>query len=612
MVIERERRSYKKSNLHFGNGVKETPVNMNIDLRTFNIFCRYVLSTSSYLRIQHLMNLKKLIFAINPATYENDPEKLKRVTFIKYALEARIAYNLNDLDMILDHIYSRLTFDVDFIDLVHLEMDQKELLWVHQMVSESIKYYFVYDVTDKLLDLCTRIKTSEYAHRGELIKEFEETINDIKNKFRECTTEDGLTDMTFSLRNGEFENAITETYNLITNPSRRLITGMQGLNEMIGGGFESGRVYMFLGNTGVGKSVTLLNLIYQIKRYNKNYKTKDPTKTPCIVLLTMENTVVETITRLFDLSTSGMKGMENYSLGEVLKKLRTEGELVLDDVSPIDIVIKYKANKSINTSYLYTMVDDLEDNGYEVICLIQDHVKRIRSVYGNTDLRIELGDIVNELKVFAAEKDIPVISNCHLNRDAAKIVQEANEKSNKTDITKKLGVANVGESMLMMDNIDTAIIINLDWDEEGNKYMAFNLVKMRDKTERLYMVQPFAFESTIRLVEDVGGVPMFKEFLHMNKDINRIAGVKTSPSNILSNMNFEPNNNPLSSYGNVENYSLTPFTDREEQVEEEHKSFFDKKANVPIIKPVRFIDKGNMSKESLNNLKEELASRKVA
>ena len=79
------------------------------------------------------------------------------------------------------------------------------------------------------------------------------------------------TDMVFSLEDGNFENCITETYNMITNPSRRLQSGMQGLNEMIGGGFESGRVYMFLGTSGIGKSKLLLNIMYQIKNYNFNY-----------------------------------------------------------------------------------------------------------------------------------------------------------------------------------------------------------------------------------------------------------------------------------------------------------------------------------------------------
>ena len=42
---------------------------------------------------------------------------------------------------------------------------------------------------------------------------------------------------------------------------------MQGFNELIGGGFESGRVYMLLGVAGIGKSMTLLNFINQYLIY---------------------------------------------------------------------------------------------------------------------------------------------------------------------------------------------------------------------------------------------------------------------------------------------------------------------------------------------------------
>jgi archaellum biogenesis ATPase FlaH len=342
--------------------------------------------------------------------------------------------------------------------------------------------------------------------------------------------------MEFSLADGEFENVIRDTYNIITNPSRRLITGMQGLNEMLGGGFESGRFYMIAGTSGVGKSLTLLNIIYQIKRYNTRYRTKDPTKRPCIVLLTMENTIVETINRLWSLSVENDLGMEAFSVDEVINKLRNEGELSLNESSPIDIIIKYKPNKSINTSYLYTICDDLEDRGYEVICLVQDHVKRIRSVYANSDLRLELGDIVNEMKNFAAEKDIPVISNTHLNREATRIVEEGLRKKNQ-DVGKLLGQSNTGESMLMVDNIDCLITISLDFDKEGSRYMTFNLTKMRDKhnDKRSYFAQPFVPGSTIRLIEDAGGVPQFRESLHMVPELNNNTIIKMSGSSTMTN-----------------------------------------------------------------------------
>ena len=271
-----------------------------------------------------------------------------------------------------------------------------------------------------------------------------------------------------------------------------------------------------------------------MKRFNKFYKAKDPSKTPCICLLTMENTVVETITRLFDMVIEGSNGMGSYTAQECINKLRIEGELVVTDASPIDIVIKYKANKSINTSYLYTLYDDLEDDGYEMICLVQDHVKRIRSIYANSDLRLELGDIVNELKVFAAEKDIPVITNSHLNRDAARVLEEASRKSNQ-DAGKLLGKSNIGESMLMIDNLDCGLIITLDFDRDARKYMTFNLIKMRDKTTRTYIAQPFSLGSPIRLQEDYGGIPQFKESLYTAPELKQNTIVKLSGASAMTN-----------------------------------------------------------------------------
>lgn len=527
MVINTANSKYSKKN-------KSKPIKLNLDLMTYDILCRYVIQENSAIRMEHLVNLRKLINIIDYSTYENDPDKTRRVNFIIKALEARLDNNINDRDIILSYVNGGLNFPIDFLDYNRLNLNKNEIMYIHNLISESLQYQFVYNRIDDLQDICTRFKTSDFNNRGTIVKEFESLVDVLKTDFRHSKINDNTVDMTFSLRNGEFESAVTNTWNLITNPSRRLITGMQGLNEMTGGGFESGRVYMLLGTSGVGKSITLLNLIYQIKRFNINYKTKDPTKTPCIVLLTMENTVVETITRLFDLVIENSYGMGNYTIDEVLYKLRNEGELFLNDSSPIDIVIKYKANKSVDTSYLYTLCDDLEDDGYEVIGLVQDHVKRIRSIYPNTDLRLELGDVVNELKVFAAYNDIPVITNSHLNRDAARILEEAARKANQ-DAGKLLGKSNIGESMLMIDNLDCGMIINLDFDQEENKYMTFNLIKMRDKTARVYIAQPFIGRG-IRLMEDMGGIPQFKESLHISPEFNRgNTCIKVSGASVMSN-----------------------------------------------------------------------------
>lgn len=575
------------------------PIKLNLDLMTYDILCRYILQNNAMLKMEHLVNLRKLLSIIDYSTYENDPDKVKRVNFLMKALEARLDNNINDRDIILTYINGGLSFPIDFLDYNRIDLSKDEILWVHNLISETLQYQFIYNSIDDIQDICTRFKTSDFANRGRIVDEFEQIIDSLKNEFRHSRINDNSIDMVFSLREGVFQSAVTDTWNLITNPSRRLITGMQGLNEMTGGGFESGRVYMLLGTSGVGKSITLLNLIYQIKRYNAHYKPKDPTKTPCIVLLTMENTVVETITRLFDLVIEGSHGMANYGVNDVINMLRSQGELVLNDSSPIDIVIKYKANKSVDTSYLYTLCDDLDDDGYEVICLVQDHVKRIRSIYGNSDVRLELGDVVNELKVFAAYKDIPVITNSHLNRDAARILEEAARKANQ-DAGKLLGKSNIGESMLMIDNLDCAMIITLDFDKEENRYMTFNLIKMRDKTARTYIAQPFNPGSTIRLMEDMGGIPQFKESIHTAPEIKKSSIIKmTGASSMFNNINDvieitdeDVQNNSFSS----QKYTL------------DQNSY-----NPSIIKPIEFmIDKDLNMKNDIQMFRHQINSRSEA
>ena len=509
---------------------------LQLDLMTYDIYCRYVLQPSTMIRMEQLVNLRNMMNAIDPSTYENDPEKIKRIRFIYRALEARLENNIEDVELIITYVNGGLSFKIDFLDYDHIMLNKNEIQFVNNMVSETLQYQFLYQKCDTVLDTFTRFKTTDFNNRANIIPEIEQLTDELKNGFRIARTVDNIVDMEFSLEEGAFENTIRDTYNMITNPSRRLVTGMQGLNEMLGGGFESSRFYLLLGTSGIGKSLTLLNIMYQIKRYNTRYKTKDPTKIPCVVLLTMENTVIETITRLWSLSVEGDLGMEAYTVDEVIAKLRQEGQLVISESSPINIVVKYRPNRSINTSYLYTMCDEMEDRGYEVICVIQDHLKRIRSVYNNQDLRIELGDVVSEMKNFAAEKNIPVISNTHLNREATKIVEEGLRKGNQ-DVGKLLGQSNTGESMLIQDNVDCSIMITLDFDKDGNRHMCFNLTKMRDKmiNPRTYFAQPFIPGSTIRLVEDMGGVPQFKESLHMAPELKNNTIIKMSGASSMTN-----------------------------------------------------------------------------
>ena len=482
-------------------------LDLNLDLRTLDIMCKSLVTDNQTIRRGQLVNLRNLIHLINPDSYINDFEKSKRVSFIKKGIEARLDMNLTDPYMIMTHIYGGI-LDSDIVNFDEFKgLTGAELSWMNNMVSEALKYTHVYNNVDVLAELCSRIRSADYGSKAEIVAEFEKAINNIQNDFRRSKHED-RTEAIFSLREGYFEDIMYDTYNTLNSPRRKLVTGMQGMNELLGGGFENGRCYVYFGLPGEGKSSVVLNMIYQLKKYNKDYKTKDPTKRPCIVLLTMENTVTESVERLFGMAT-GRPAMTDFSPEGAINMLREEGELYLTDTSPIDIIIKFQPSNSVDTSYLYTLTEDLEDQGMEVIAMFQDYIGRIRSTERLQDTRLEYGAIVDEFKTYAEIKDIPIITVAQLNRDASKHIDEG-RKASKSDLVRLIGRSNISESMLILNNIDAGFLIAPETTNTGDRFLGVQRIKIRynaGNTEFVYL--PFV-GNTLKLKEDFGGLASFK------------------------------------------------------------------------------------------------------
>lgn len=498
-------------------------IDVALDNHSLDILCNMVLSRNKSVRRAQLMNITKLLDIIDPAKYINDPVKMEKYNFIRKGIEARLGLNIADPYLIMQHINGGVITD-DIVDLDHYkEIPTSEVDFMNNMVSETLQYATVYNAVDKMMDICTKFKTHEYGSKGEIVEEFKEHINNTQNEFRRSRNEDH-TEMTFSLKDGQFEDCVIETYNRAANPRKKLSTGMQGLNELLGGGFESGRTYIFFGLPGEGKSTIILNIIYQIKKYNRDYQCKDPTKRPCIVLLTMENSVEESIERLFGMATDREK-MTEFDVDSVISMLRKEGELTLSSDNPIDIIIKYKPTNSVDCSYLYTLTDDLEDQGYEVIAMFQDYIGRIRSTQHLSDARLEYGAVTDDFKVFAQFKDIPVISVSQLNRDASKKIDDGRQSS-KTDLVRALGRSNISESMLVLNNIDGGFMIAPEYTSSGDKYLGILRVKIRYSAgNNNVMYLPFSRNNTIKLLEDFGSAPLYKLTLRTSPN-----GIGATPS----------------------------------------------------------------------------------
>lgn len=495
----------------------DNKIRLSLDLSTLNMFCSYIISENRNIKRSQLINMRNLFEVMDLSEY-TDNEKSRRVSFIQKGLDARLVHGLTSTEMIVKHINGGI-LDNDLIDLNSFTgMSNAELSWINGTVAKSLDYAFIYTDVDRIIDVAMKFKGSEYNTKDEAALEFKRLIIAMNSEFRRHESR-AIADDRFSLCPEPFETSIRDVHESLSNPSNKLRTCMQGMNEMLNGGFEGERVYFYFGLPGEGKSTTLLDLAIQIKSANRDFKPKDPTKIPCIVFLTMENSVKETIERMWDMLCD-REEMTQYSVDEVMQILRDEGELYLNDDNPIDIIIKYVPGESVDTSYLYTLVEDLEDDGYECICLIQDYVKKIRSVYNsNAEIRVQYGSVVNEFKTFATIKNIPLISASQLNRDATKHIDEG-RKTNKTDLVRLLGRSNIGESQLILENIDAGFLIAPEYDMDGNKYLGIQKIKSRFKPTILTNIyQPYIARCAIKMAEDAfEQIPVYKTTMRPDGD----------------------------------------------------------------------------------------------
>jgi len=498
---------------------KDLKIDIQFDITELDLMCSYIVSENRSIRRAHIINMRNVFLMMNMSNYGDDKERIGRINFIMKGIEARLEHNLTNSTMILSHINGGFGSHVSnhFKELSNQEVD-----WINKTFSAVLADSIIYNDVDRMIELGTRFKATDYAYRGPITEEIRLFVADLNNKFRKSRAEK-VDDITFSLRDNEFKNAVLETYRQLSDPGNKLKFGVQALNALTGGGVEAGRVYTFLGLPGEGKSSTLLDIALEIKHYNKDYKCKDPTKRPCVVLLVMENGVKESVERMFNMSVR--KPMLEYSENDVVNTLRQEGDLVLTDEDPIDIIIKFRPNLSEDTSYLYTLTEDLEDDGYEVICMIQDYIKRIKSIEReyNKDMRTQLGAVINEFKIFATIKNIPVITASQLNRTATQNIDEARIK-NKSDLVRLIGRSNVGESNLILENSDWTCLIAPEYDKQKCRWLGLSLVKTRYYIPGDFYVAYIPYiNGTIKFVEDFySPVPVHKVSLREEPVLNGI------------------------------------------------------------------------------------------
>lgn len=483
-----------------------------------NLFIGYSLyPDTSKVSKMDLSNLYKLLKMTDERSYEFDVSMYARLELAKKILEARIEKGLYSFDAIMS--YCNIENDVENNKLINnissfTNLTESEIKYITRAVTDRLQYAFILLYKEIILNEFLKIDTGEFTSYKEVVAEVKEQCAQLLNDIRKADA--ATMKKSFSLKEGIFEELVTSAVSSITDPGTALVTGVQMLNDMLSPGYMPGRLYIWLGISGSFKSLMLLMSCYWIKKYNKI----ETTKTPTVLYITTENSIDESIIRLFNMSTT-CGDIRQYLPEEVAGMMRDSGGLTLDD-GDTDIVMQYYNNFEISTGDIYNIVDDLEDNNREVIAVVVDYIKRIRSISPTIDERIRLANVSNELKDLSVNLKIPVITAQQINRAGNMALDNASE-TGKEDLARFLGRGNIAQCWDIIENSDWCGILNIEVEKSSNiKYLTVKEIKKRYKsmTNITYFNQPFVDVDSIQMVEDVGwSTPAGKISLATNLNI---------------------------------------------------------------------------------------------
>ena len=339
----------------------------------------------------------------------------------------------------------------DFLDIrINEEIKDHVFEDIVKQIRLRKKIDALFNNYDELSNVLESIRDGSFESIDDLVEDYEVTIKTLYSNMMESNRSITIeAAASLDLMKDDFEhvtNMILKKY----DRSNKTPTGFPLIdNEILYGGYEPSRLYIWGGGSGAGKSTMLNNTIINSATTNP-LQIHDKARAPVrgeihrvYLYVTLENTIEEALMRtyqpLFDVTIPQM--LMDISQGVDIKK-RINDRLSENSST---IIMKYFPATTISALDLMGVVDDaIEEYGQESIAgLYIDYLDLLKTDTRYDIYRLELGHITLALKTLAVSANIPVITGTQLGRSAYKINQSS-----------ELGVDQVSESIKKVEHAD--------------------------------------------------------------------------------------------------------------------------------------------------------------
>lgn len=482
-------------------------IKIAFDVDMLNAIIKYM--RCEYVSKVQINSLYKLMKQLDFKQYAYTQDILNRLSLIKVTCKAICDEHISDDSILMTYIREHLDDADEIVSQVNFQKNQitdSECKVMADAINERLQCVYIFQEKNNIIEDLNKFDEIGFTSYYDVINSLKSRLSSLMIKLQNVSANDELI-RSFNFSDEQYMELLSRVVDKAKKPSTVLMTGIRQLNAILSPGFQSGRLYTFLGGTGRFKSGTLWNITDQIRQFNPQIIPVENGMRKVILFITMENTIYETIIRLFDMYNDTGKEIKELEVEDVAKILREKGHFEFTSDNGIDIEMRYYSDLEIATSNIYTLIQELADCGKKVIAVVLDYILKINSAkehYGDERLRISYAG--RELKSLAQYFDIPVITAMQINREGNSIL-EASMQENKEDIGRFIGNAFVGQCWDLIQESDFVCFVNLEMKQSTGKwYLSFKRTKIRGKKDPMavdYFNHPFVNNNGIRLEPDV-------------------------------------------------------------------------------------------------------------
>ena len=495
------------------NSASNGKVKIKFDVPLLNSLIKYI--RCEYVSQSSLSQLRKFICFVDIDSYEYEDAIYPRLRTLDILTKAITEDGIRDEALLRSYLEDQYSNGLEIIDQIGFDRNQlssTECEYIANAVRVRVQTIAINLKKDALLETLEKLDASTFnSSYVELVDLVRRQMTEIIGELQQNDSDQGLL-KEFAFSMADAASLIDRIVKKAKRPASILQTGIRQLNAILSPGFQSGRMYCFLGGSGKFKSGTLLNVAEQIRRFNPQIPAYENGLRKCILFITLENSIEETVERIYDMYCETNGSIRDDDTQKVIDALRTNGGYDFTATSGIDIFMKYAGNLEINTGEIYVYIKELRERGYMPICIILDYIKRIDSVHNsNGDERVRMSFVAKELKSIAQFYEIPMITAMQLNREGNSIIDAAMRES-KQDVARFVGSSSIGNAWDIIEDSDWVCLINPEIQiSTGMKFLTFKRLKIRGKSETTengatpidYFNHPFEIDRGIRLQTDV-------------------------------------------------------------------------------------------------------------